>query len=623
MQEYESKCRKQQALFQGGLKWLKRFLSTLDQSRGESILARALKEHLPDDYVVYHEPIVANRRPDFVVIGPDIGVIILEVKDFSKDTIIAANRDHWVLHLNGSIVKRACPLSQARNYALHICDVLKKDSQLIVHDGPHKGNLKFPYGYGVVFTKMTQRDFVQTGLYGVLPPELVLTRDEFNDHSTESNEELLDKIRNMFSIRFKWEPLSNSDITAIRYHLFPEVRIAAKVETEEAPQYEQTVLFHLKDTKVMDLYQEKLAKGIGDKHRLLRGVAGSGKTLILACRAKYLAQLNPHWHILVLCYNISLARFIQQMIEEIEVDTKASIEVNTFHRWLAKEFRLRDAELVPELLTAIESGKIDVPKYDAILIDEGQDFDPRWLKLVFKAINPQTQCLLLVEDRAQQIYHRKSLNEETGLNFRGRSRILQINYRNTEQIVQFAWDFYRQFAEPRRIKGHDEAAMEIIAPQSTQRKGPEPFIRRFQSFEQEASAIAREIVRLKKEEGINYDEVAVLYRVKKLDQDYVALLRKHFKHYGIPHYWLSESPDSKRQFRKKDAMVKISTVESSKGLEFKAVFICNIDNFPLFADEVEREVALLYIGMTRAMERLYLTYSGVSEFTQYLEGLSK
>lgn len=591
------------------------------KSRGEFILANSLKESLPDDYVVYHEPIVANRRPDFVVIGPDVGVIVLEVKDYTKDVIIAANRDHWVLHMNGSIVKRQCPLSQVRNYALHICNVLKKDSQLIVHDGPHKGSLKFPYGYGVVFTKMTQKDFVQTGLYGVLPPELVMTRDDLSiQGSPDTYEEMLNKLRNLFTIRFKWDSLSDSDITAIRYHLFPEVRIAAKVETEEAPHYEQSVLFHLKDIKVMDLYQEKLAKGIGDKHRLLRGVAGSGKTLVLACRAKYLGQLCPTWNILVLCYNISLARFIQQMIEEIEVETKASIEVFTFHYWCAKKLGLRDVELVHEMIDAVESGRIEIPKYDAILIDEGQDFDPSWLKLIFKAINPQTQCLLLVEDRAQQIYHRKSLNLETGFSFQGRSRVLQINYRNTEQIVQFAWDFYRHFTEPRRIKGHDEAAMEIIAPQSTQRKGPEPFIRRFKSFEQEAASIAKEIMRLKKDEGIDYDEVAVLYRVKKLDRDYVAILQKQFVQHQIPHYWLSESPNSKREFKKKDAMVKISTIESSKGLEFKAVFICNVDNCPFFADEVEREVALLYIGMTRAMERLYLTYSGESKFTEYLEG---
>ncbi|NLN88290.1 MAG: NERD domain-containing protein, partial [Syntrophomonadaceae bacterium] len=49
-------------------------------TRGENILFNTLKG-LPDDYVVYREPIIRNRRPDFVIIGPDIGFVVLEVKD--------------------------------------------------------------------------------------------------------------------------------------------------------------------------------------------------------------------------------------------------------------------------------------------------------------------------------------------------------------------------------------------------------------------------------------------------------------------------------------------------------------------------------------------------------------
>ena len=74
--------------------------------------------------------------------------------------------------------------------------------------------------------------------------------------------------------------------------------------------------------------------------------------------------------------------------------------------------------------------------YDAILIDEGQDFSSEWLALVSKLLNPETQSLLLVEDRAQTIYRRKrSYVQDTGLSFQGRSKVLTINYRNTAQIV--------------------------------------------------------------------------------------------------------------------------------------------------------------------------------------------
>ena len=364
----------------------------------------------------------------------------------------------------------------------------------------YKGNLKFPYGYGTVFTRFTQEDFVKTDLFTLLPPELVLSREEIDPaNKLFSQENLLNKIQNMFPIRFKyWEPLGEDDVRAIRYHLFPEIRISSQVKEEH--HYEEKVLLSLRELKVMDLYQENLAKTLGDKHRLLRGVAGSGKTLVLACRAKYLSKLHPEWKILVLCYNISLAIFIKQMIDEIELETENNVEVYNFHAWSYKNWKLRDEAMVEELIKQIKNGDTVAPVYDAILIDEGQDFEPGWLRLVMTTLNPETSSFLLVEDRAQKIYHRKHLAQEIGINFRGRSRILTINY------------------------------------------------------------------------------------------------------------------------RKNDLAVKISTIESSKGLEFKVVFICNVNNCPLFLEkEIEREVSLLYIGMTRAVEKLYLTYSGESAFTKYFE----
>lgn len=291
-------------------------------------------------------------------------------------------------------------------------------------------------------------NLVKTGLYNIIPPELCLARDEIDpEYESFSKEALLEKIQSMFAIKFKmWAPLSEEEVRAIRYLIFPEIRISAKEVEEPSPHYEEKVLLSLRDIKVMDLHQENLAKGLGDKHRLLRGVAGSGKTLILACRAKYLAQLNPEWRILVLCYNISLANFIRQMIDEIDIETQNQIEVYHFHYWCAKTWGLKDEGMIEELIKRIKNGDVGTPRYDAILIDEGQDFEPGWLRLAFTTLNPETHSFLLVEDRAQQIYHRKSLSQELGISFQGRSRILTINYRNTEQIIKFAWDFYQHFA---------------------------------------------------------------------------------------------------------------------------------------------------------------------------------
>src|SRR5699024_12719660 len=91
--------------------------------------------------------------------------------------------------------------------------------------------------------------------------------------------------------------ISKDEIDHIRFILFPEVRISA--EYTKPAHYQDDLLLSLHDMKTMDLHQENLAKQIGDKNRLIRGVAGSGKTLILASRAKLLAKQHPDWKILI------------------------------------------------------------------------------------------------------------------------------------------------------------------------------------------------------------------------------------------------------------------------------------------------------------------------------------
>ena len=69
-----------------------------EATSGERLLFQTLKEHLPQDYIVYHEPEIYGRRPDFVVIGPDLGLVVLEVKDYTKSTLVELNPDRWSLH---------------------------------------------------------------------------------------------------------------------------------------------------------------------------------------------------------------------------------------------------------------------------------------------------------------------------------------------------------------------------------------------------------------------------------------------------------------------------------------------------------------------------------------------
>ncbi len=561
---------------------------------GERLFFRTLKTFLPDDYIVYFEPDIQGRRPDFVIIGPDLGIVVLEVKDYTKNTLFQINHDEWhIVATSGDQTIVPSPMKQARDYMFRIVDVLQKDKNLIEVDGKYKLRLKFPYGHGVVFTRMTSSDFIKDGLYSVIEPNLCLTRDEIDpDKEGFSEEVLMEKILNMFVVPFRLkEPLSFDDINAIRYHLFPEVRISA--EFKPPVPYQDQLLLSLHDIKTMDLHQENLAKQIGDKNRLIRGVAGSGKTIILASRAKMLSKQHPDWKILILCYNISLSNAIQQMVHHMlnepedlfDFDPQAkpvqneNIIVRNFHSWLKNDLKIREQQL-PTILEKLDSKEAILPTYDAVLIDEGQDFEADWLRLVSLLINADTQSLLLVEDRAQTIYKRKrSYLQDTGLSFQGRSKVLSINYRNTQQIVKFAWEFYRKHSMFKNKVVNRELEGEIIAPQSTKRKGPEPGLVKAANFSEEMRIVARSIKKLHTEKKVPLEDILILYRVKRTHKHpIIDIIKRSLKGEGLPYFWITENDVSKRSYAKDDGNVKISTIDSSKGLDFRAVFIVNVDS---------------------------------------------
>ena len=105
-------------------------------------------------------------------------------------------------------------------------------------------------------------------------------------------------------------------------------------------------------------------------------------------------------------------------------------------------------------MKAVDQGHIPTAQYDAVLIDEAHDFEPQWLALAAKMVNPRTKALMVVYDDIQAIYtgRERPVWSQLGIEAKGRTTVLKINYRNTAQIVAFA----RRFACGRdRRSGHD------------------------------------------------------------------------------------------------------------------------------------------------------------------------
>jgi hypothetical protein len=105
--------------------------------------------------------------------------------------------------------------------------------------------------------------------------------------------------------------------------------------------------------------------------------------------------------------------------------------------------------------------------------------------------------------------------QDTGLSFQGRSKVLSINYWNTQQIVKFAWEFYRKHSMFKNKVVNLELEGEIIAPQSTKRRGPESGMVKAKKNFEEIRIVARSIKNLHMEKKFPLEDILILNRLKR------------------------------------------------------------------------------------------------------------
>ena len=147
---------------------------------GERRLAERLEQKLDDDYLLWYDVPVGPRyaHPDFVVMHPRRGLLVLEVKDWRLSTIQRADKQNWEIIPDGIPKSVINPLEQARQYAHQVIDALQRDKQLIHEDGKYKGKLAFPWSYGVVFSNITRKQFNDAELGNAIEPHRVICQDE-------------------------------------------------------------------------------------------------------------------------------------------------------------------------------------------------------------------------------------------------------------------------------------------------------------------------------------------------------------------------------------------------------------------------------------------------------------
>jgi hypothetical protein len=256
-------------------------------SRGELRLAERLKDFLEDNSYIWHNLPMGprGRHPDFVIVHPAKGLLVLEVKDWRRDTMLSANKSEVDLMTNMGTVRTTSPFEQARQYMFDVMKLIQNDGMLLHPPGhAYQGKSIVPFGYGVVLIN-TRKQLATTDLHEVFPEDRCVFKDEMSESADA--ESFRTRLWKMVPMR-AGDPMTLPQFDRLRALLFPEIRIrqiGPPLERKAQSSADYVLA-------VMDLHQEQVARGLGEGHRIIRGVAGSGKTLILAFRAEYRARVS-------------------------------------------------------------------------------------------------------------------------------------------------------------------------------------------------------------------------------------------------------------------------------------------------------------------------------------------
>jgi hypothetical protein len=590
-----------------------------EASAGEKRAFAALQQ-LDDECLVYYEPLVRQRYPDFVVIIPDTGVLIIEVKGwYPADILRGDHQDVRVKSRDGVETVQAHPVRQGRDYMHRLRDECREhpfSTVLLNTAGEREGAFIFPFGHIAVLSNITrgQLDDAARPLAPVFSQSNIVTRDELMGWTELDAKALKAELIKRFDPYWPIAKMTQRQIDVLRTVIHPEVQISAEAQTPGHRALPPAGL------KVLDYRQERNARSIGDGHRVVYGVAGSGKTILLIARAKMLAE-DPGKRVLVLCFNKVLASSLRAVLAG-----HRNVDVFHFHAWGARHgVRFgEDAETYgARFLDVLKRAEGDAGEYDAVLVDEAQDFACSWFRCAKQALKePEDGDLIVVGDGSQSLYRSRPFTwKDAGVNARGRvinqKFDLDRNYRNTAEILAAA----QSFAGSATADGEDVAMRSMtVSPGIALRHGPWPRIIRAASRAAETGLIIT-LVRhwisggagsLAGSSPLAPGDIGILYpRLRQSDRHTFEALcagLAEFRAVRLSGEGATGSPTGEG--------IKISTIHSAKGLQFRAVILMWADLLPSdFEDRDEdSERKLLYVGLTRAEDLLVITHTHPSAY---------
>ena len=572
---------------------------------GEKEFFSRIQSVFPEEnhIIGYFEPDIGGLHPDYVLLSPDFGILVVEIKDYSERYLKEISKSgKWESLKDENSIFIENPFDQINQYYR----VIKGK----VNNCHFSKELKIPITQLVVFTKISKNNLVASKIEEITPIQINTCFMEVFETKASFKEFLSDILPQNFQIK-------QEEFDLLRANLIPTCRLPTPKQNNLMGYFTGE-----DQVKLLDQEQERLARELGEGHRLLFGVAGSGKTILLISRARILAKRHPDWNILILCYNKLLKNMLFSLLNP--QDYEADITISTFHGWARRYILNADNEyskiyqessckaerenkqssffqfVVPKLLNELlESQGDQKTYYDTILIDEAQDFEAEWFRLVIQLLNPVTNSLLIACDGLQGIYARKRFTwSSVGIQARGRVKRFEKSYRVPLEIGNLAQkvlpenlikliDQFDEFISTKDFVG-EQGTVELIISKNRQ---------------EEYLKLTEKIARFLKTPC----EILILFKHNMAKRHYDLSLFKYLKENNIQWKDLED-------YNFKTPGLLVGTLHGTKGLEAETIIIPELDKY-----KTNKDRQLLYVGITRSRKRLILSATGFTDLIKTLE----
>lgn len=620
------------------------------------VLAALVRAFDHSESAVLCEPSLARkttRPPDAVLVDVEVGVHVIEVKAVTLDRIegIDAGGQLRIRYATG--VRARSPIVQVRNAMFDVKDATARAYE--------RGDLQLPFRYWVAFPLIRSAEWLaRFGPGAFCPPEFLFADDladpmalarRFGASDRRTSNAPIE-VCPLDQLQCVWRAFGD---TSVLYATPEDRQLRRTDEGTLGEQFDEAAEAY----KALSDEQQRLSAMHWDSGpRLVRGVAGSGKTVVLANNlARRLERMlianqeglfgatPPRPRLLAVCFNRTLAPHIGKKIntafrQRTGRDVpEGTIEVRSFNHLMwdlttAGVWRYQSVRDVDDIVRAMQylgdleqfrahdAQRLAALAYDAIYVDEGQDFleaEFRLLKGLCRMPEGGEPNLYVFYDDAQNLFGRSRPNwQSLGLNVRGgRSFVMTQCFRNSRPVVEVAFNVLYGTCAPAAARGQvptrefgdiatlrEKGLIETNADgfwrvRFAPRDGVAPRLTLAPNAAREAELIVQRLRWLVGEQQVRPQDVLVLaYSRQRATQ--IADIVATAKLPGVSEVHVAFDAQRKDEPLGQKGRLTVSTVASAKGYDAYCVLVASANEFT--TDVTGR--ASFYVACTRAVEYL-------------------